>query len=452
VPDDPFADLGVDRTVIMPVPGGRPAPGRAAPAPGQPRPSAVDQTEVGDAVAVSSGLNPLIAAANRLLDVLPQLRSSVQHPNPTALRDSLAQGVRQFEAQARAAGVTTEKIVAARYALCTLIDETATSTPLGTSGAWAHQGLLALFHGETGGGEKFFQLLSRLAENPHANLDLLELMYVCLEFGFEGRFRILDGGQRQLEAIRQRLLQIIRKQRGEYERDLSPNWRGLGDVAQRRLGWLPLWVVGAVTGVALIGIYVGFHWNLGSASDRLAAEIASLRVAAPVAPRAAAAPRLATFLQDEIRRGLVKVDDHLDRSVVTILGDGLFKPGEATIGSENLGLLARIGDALRGVPGPVDVIGHTDNVPIRTLRFPSNWELSKARAESVARILSARVPPERLRADGRGEAEPVAPNDTTQGRAKNRRVEITLHVPVPAGSTSAPPAAAPAAGAAPRTR
>jgi type VI secretion system protein ImpK len=451
VPDDPFADLGVDRTVIMPIPGGRPAPGgRAAPAPAQQPPSPGEHAEVADASAVSSGLNPLIAAANRLLNVLPQLRSSVQHPNPTALRDSLAQGVRQFEAQARAAGVTTEKIVAARYALCTLIDETATSTPLGASGAWAHQGLLALFHGETGGGEKFFQLLSRLAENPQANLDLLELMYVCLEFGFEGRFRIVDGGQRQLEAIRQRLLQIIRKQRGEFERDLSPNWRGLGDVAQRRLGWLPLWVVGAVTVVALIGIYVGFDWNLGSASDRLAAEIAGLRVAAPVAPRAAAAPRLATFLQDEIRRGLVKVDDHLDRSVVTILGDGLFKPGEATIGSENQGLLSRIGDALRGVPGPVDVIGHTDNVPIRTLRFPSNWELSKGRAESVARILSARVTPERLRADGRGEAEPVAPNDTPQGRAKNRRVEITLHVP--AEGTAAPAAAAPAAGPAPRTR
>jgi len=123
----------------------------------------------------------------------------------------------------------------------------------------------------------------------------------------------------------------------------------------------------------------------------------------------------------------------------------LFKPGEATISSDNQGLLARIGDALRGVPGPVDVIGHSDNVPIRTLRFPSNWELSKARAESVARILSARVAPERLRADGRGEAEPVVPNDTAQGRAKNRRVEITLHVP--AGSTSAA-----AGGAAPRTQ
>ena len=58
-------------------------------------------------------------------------RLSFEHPNPVALRDSLAQGVRQFEAQARAAGVSTEKVVAARYALCTLIDETVGSTPVG---------------------------------------------------------------------------------------------------------------------------------------------------------------------------------------------------------------------------------------------------------------------------------------------------------------------------------
>jgi type VI secretion system protein ImpK len=263
VADDPFADLGLDRTVIMPVPGGRAAPARPAPAAQPPSPS--EQAEVADATAVTSGLNPLIAAANRLLNVLPQLRSTLQHPNPAALRDSLARDIRQFEAQARTAGAPTEKIVAARYALCTLIDETATSTPLGASGAWSQQGLLALFHGETEGGEKFFQLLSRLAENPQANVDLLELMYVCLEFGLEGRYRVIAGGQRQLEAIRQRLLQIIRKQRGEYERDLSPSWRGVPAAAQRRLGWLPLWVVAAVTAVALVGIYVGFDWSLGRA-------------------------------------------------------------------------------------------------------------------------------------------------------------------------------------------
>ena len=437
MPDDPFADLGIDRTVIMPMPGGRAAPGR--PAPPEQRATPAEQAEASEATAVSSGLNPLLAAANRLLNVLPQLRSSVQHPNPTALRDSLAQGVRQFEAQARAAGVPTEKIVAARYALCTLIDETATSTPLGASGAWAHQGLLALFHGEVGGGEKFFQLLARLAENPQANIDLLELLYVCLEFGFEGRYRVTEGGQRQLEAIRQRLLMIIRKQRGEYERDLSPNWRGVSAANQRRLGWMPLWAVGAVSALLLVVIYVGFEWRLSRTSDKIAADIAALRVAAPVPPRPAAAPRLATFLAEEIQRGLVKVDDHADRSVVTILGDGLFKPGEAAIGTDDQWLLGRIGDALKRVQGQVDVIGHSDNIPIRTLRFPSNWELSKARAESVARLLAARIGPARVRYDGRGDSEPVTPNDTPQGRAKNRRVEITLHVP--AGEMPTPAAA-----------
>jgi len=426
----------------MPMPGGRVAPGRPAPAPAEPRVSSADLADATEATAVASGLNPLLAAANRLLNVLPQLRSSVQHPNPTALRDSLAQGIRQFEAQARSAGVPTEKVVAARYALCTLIDETATSTPLGASGAWAHQGLLALFHGEVGGGEKFFQLMARLAENPQVNLDVLELMYVCLEFGFEGRYRVTEGGQRQLEAIRQRLLMIIRKQRGEYERDLAPNWRGVSAAAQRRLGWMPLWAVGAVSALLLVVIYVGFDWRLSRMSDKIAADIAALRVAAPVPPRPAAAPRLATFLAEEIQRGLVKVDDHADRSIVTILGDGLFKPGEAAIGSDDQWLLGRIADALNRVPGQVDVMGHSDNVPIRTIRFPSNWELSKARAESVARLLAARIGPARVRYDGRGDSEPVTPNDTPQGRAKNRRVEITLHVP--AGEMPTPvPAATP---------
>src|SRR5262249_59051529 len=128
----------------MPVPGGRPAPGgRAAPAPAQQPPGAVEHAEVADASAVASGLNPLIAAANRLLDVLPQLRSSVQHPNPTALRDSLAHGVRQFEAQARAAGGATEKNVAARPALCTPIDATPPPTPPRAAGAGAPPGPLA---------------------------------------------------------------------------------------------------------------------------------------------------------------------------------------------------------------------------------------------------------------------------------------------------------------------
>jgi type VI secretion system protein ImpK len=379
-------------------------------------------------------LNPLVAAANPLLDVIPQLRASVEHPNPGALREKLIGAVRQFEARGRASGASSEQVVAARYALCTLIDETAANTPWGATGAWAQQGLLAFFHGETEGGDKFFQILSRLAENPQANVDVLQLMYVCLQFGLEGRYRIVGDGQRQLEAIRHRLLEIIRRQRGEYERDLSAKWQGVADVGQRRLGWLPVWVVGAVALLLLAAIYLGFRLMLSSASDPVARQIASIRLpsaAAPPAPvpkQAAVPARLSPFLADEIRRGLVRVDDRPDRSVA-ILGDGLFKPGEVVVSASDQWLLGRIADALASVPGQIDVVGHTDDRPIRSLRFPSNWELSKARAQSVAKLLGSRVAQDRMHVDGLGDTEPLVPNDTAENRARNRRVEITVHVP-----------------------
>jgi type VI secretion system protein ImpK len=442
MPDDPFREPEEDRTVFMPTPGGR----MATPAPVPVRPVVPEPPERFDARTVTSGLNPLVAAANPLLNIIPQLRGSLEHPNANGLRDSLAQGVREFEARARAAGASTETAIAARYTICTLIDEMAASTPWGVSGAWAQHGLLALFHGETGGGEKFFQLLARLAENPQANIHLLELMYVCLQLGFEGRYRIIDGGQRQLEAIRRRLLAIIRKERGEHERDLSPSWQGAGRIVESRMAWLPVWVIAAVVGVVLAAVYIALTLSLSSMSDRIAADAAMLRVRAPQippsAPKKAAEPRLAGFLAEEIRRGLVAVDDRADRSTVTIVGDGLFKAGDASVRSEDLWLINRIGEELTKVPGQVEVIGYTDNQPIRTLRFPSNWELSKARAESVARLIAARIPGSRIVSDGRGEADPVAPNDTPQGRAKNRRVEITVYVPA-GGAAEAAPAGSP---------
>lgn len=425
VPDDPFEGLGLDRTIIMPAPGGRVAP---------PRPAMADHTSQVDVVQVTSGLNPLVAAANPLLNVIPQIAGSMEHPNPAALRETLARGVREFEARARSAGATTEKIVAARYALCTMIDESAAGTPWGASGSWAQHGLLALFHGEVEGGEKFFQILARLAENPQANQDVIELMYVCLELGFEGRYRVLDGGHRQLDAVRQRVLAIIRKQRGDYERDLSASWQGVPTSNQRQLGWLPLWVVGAVTALLLIGIYSGFRFSLTGTSDTLATKIASLRIppqAPPPPPKPAEEPRLAPFLVEEVRQGRVAVDDRRDRSVVTVLGGSLFKPGDSAVSTQDQALFGRIGEALAQRQGKIEVIGHTDNTPIRTFRFPSNFELSKARAESVATLLASRVPRARIEANGRGDTEPLplAANDTTDGRARNRRVEIVLYVP-----------------------
>jgi type VI secretion system protein ImpK len=124
----------------------------------------------------------------------------------------------------------------------------------------------------------------------------------------------------------------------------------------------------------------------------------------------------------------VQVKDLADSSTVTVLGDSLFDPGSAEVSGRARDLFGRIAAALNQLPGRVIVSGHTDNQPIRSLRFPSNWHLSKERAASVRNLLAGTVKPERLMAEGRADTEPVADNNSADGRAKNRRVEVTLTV------------------------
>src|SRR5687768_441514 len=430
--DDPFSSLDSDKTVIMPSPGGRAAPpGQTSTnwhttGPGSPGVKEVDE------LAATAGLNPLIAAANPLLNIVPQLRTTPQHPDPSGLRDFVAQNIKVFETRAKAVGVASENVIAARYALCTLLDEAAASTPWG-SGIWAKHSLLIMFHNEAWGGEKFFQLLAKLAENPKANLDLLEFMYICLTLGFEGRYRVVENGKAHLDALRERLARLLEKERGEYERDLSGRWQAAPIKRAKILALLPVWVLAALCGLIMLAAYLSFSFMLNKASDPVFAKIQSIRVRNPIpepTPLPAPEPRLAEFLASEIREGLVSVKDEEGRSVVTLGGDGLFAPGSAAISQRFLPVLERVAVALKSVPGQVKVTGHTDDQPIRSVRFPSNWHLSKERALSVMRILAEKgTLQSRLSAEGRADAEPIALNDTPADRARNRRVEITLSVP-----------------------
>jgi type VI secretion system protein ImpK len=154
------------------------------------------------------------------------------------------------------------------------------------------------------------------------------------------------------------------------------------------------------------------------------------------------------FLQPDIRAGIVSVRDEVDKSVVTVRGDGLFARGSAALLPEREELMRRVADAMVRVGGNVLVTGHTDNTPMRTARFPSNWHLSEERAKSVRDLMvAAGLPAERVRAEGRAEGEPVAANDSEANRALNRRVEVTLFTPRTdvAARTAAPAPAAPAA-------
>ncbi len=444
--NDPFSAFESERTVIKPT-GGRqaPVPGNAAAGVTRPGPAGAGagRMDVGGKEAplpldalMSASLNPLVAAASPLLSAAPRIRAMVQHPNPVGLKDALADGVRKFEARARAEGLPNEQVIAARYILCTLLDESAASTPWGGSGVWSNQSLLVLFHNETWGGEKVFQLMSKLAENVAANRNLLELMYVALAFGFEGRYRVLNDGKAQLESLRVRLSQMLRGNRTDGDRTLSPRWEGVPLKTARLGAGMPMWVAASLVGLVLFGVYLGLRLSINDRSDPVFAGLQGLDVkaapmAAPPPPVPAAAPRLATFLKPEIDAGLVQVRDLSDRSIVIVKGDGFFEPGSAVISDRVKPLLVRIDAGLQASPGNVLVTGHTDNQPIRSLRYPSNWHLSQDRATAVKALLTS-LKPERLRAEGRADAEPVETNATAAGRARNRRVEITLMIPAAA--------------------
>ncbi|ERI07527.1 flagellar motor protein MotB [Aneurinibacillus aneurinilyticus] len=113
---------------------------------------------------------------------------------------------------------------------------------------------------------------------------------------------------------------------------------------------------------------------------------------------------------------------------VTFTGAVLFANGDATLQPQAKGIIKDMFPFINSINNPLRIEGHTDNVPIRTAQYPSNWELSTARATNLVRYLSEeyKIKPERLSGAGYGEYHPIAPNDTPENRAKNRRVEIMI--------------------------
>jgi type VI secretion system protein ImpK len=254
-------------------------------------------------------------------------------------------------------------------------------------------------------------------------------MYYCLCLGLEGRFRIIDNGKGQLETLRQRLWQILRDNTPERPDTLSPHWPGENTTGP--VGWrlLPAWVVASVALLMGVLIYLWFVFALSAPADKVFTQIAAvgLTKTLPPPPPRQGPVRFAKFLEPEVRAGLVTVQDEVDRSIITLRGDGLFASGKATVLERYIPALQRIAEALGAVQGNVMVTGYTDNVPIRTLRYPSNVELSRDRAQNVMEILSrSGTPHARLRSQGFGDANPIVANNSPENRSRNRRVEIVL--------------------------
>jgi len=430
--DDPFAFEDDDRTVLRPSARNTSAT-NGAQSPAENRQNRHSMPPLG-------GINPLEKAASRLLPLLLTIKNTSSHPDPNQLRNKLIQELNSFKQSAHTVLGDPKKVTQASYVMCTVLDEAAMNTPWGHQANWSQHNLLATFHNEVIGGERFFTLLKGLGKNPRENIDLLELMYVCLSLGYEGTYRIAQNGQNTLAKVRVWLYEIISGVRASSDSALSLQWRG-SEVQESKLPKLTvIWVIGAAALTLCSLIYLGYRYSLGSDSDTAIAGFYGINaeplqisnIVLPSAPPAGSSTgeqsvTLEQLLQAQIDLGLVEVTDSFNEGKVRILGNNLFASGRTELNTDLEPLVKAIAGALDKFKGPILVTGHSDNVPIRSGRFASNLELSQVRAQSVAdRVAASVTDASRVTAEGRGSLEPIGDNATAGGRALNRRVEVSI--------------------------
>jgi len=442
--DNPFAEPDdSDHTrIIRPVPGGRP---RAVPpvAPTATTPRATPPASVTGPDVVRVGSSPLLAAAAPLLQLLSRLRNTLSQPEPGDLRERAVGEVRRFEQASRETGVPMDQLRPAHYALCASLDDVVQATPWGSQGAWATRSLVSTFHQEVRSGDRFFDLLNQVKQNPGLFLPVSELMYLCLSLGFQGRYRLSPRGPAELDRLREETYSVIARQRPRPEPELAPHWRGVSAPYKPARAEVPVWVVAAAGLAAVGGLFAWTTFGLNRESDALSARMMAappahmpviLRAAvvqpvppSPALPVPGAIDRLRGFLRPEIEQGLVAVVGTDAVPVIRIRNHGLFASGSAVVQAKFNGLLERIGQALAEERGPVQVIGYTDNQPIRSVRFPSNYQLSAARARAAADIVGRTIgSASQISTEGRADADPLATNATAEGREENRRIEVVL--------------------------
>ena len=458
-PFDPFGRS--ERTIIRPNPAGRRPPPAAAPAPAAPpppppaAPAAADEAwattpapvprDAGPAERrravvlrrdelITPNESPLMRAAGPLLLLLGRLRVSLLRAPAAQLMEQVADAIQDFERDVRAAGIPAEQTRVAKYVLCATADDIVQNIPGEDRHVWTQYSMLSRFFGERVGGVRFFEELDRAKADPSASYPLLELQHACLALGFEGIHRTSAGGAATLQQIQRNLYEILRRVK-KANPELSPRWQGQAISAATVRSQIPVWAVGSGVAALLLAVYVVLRLLLGGESDAAAAALVAVhptneigiqrRVFQTPPPPPPPTPQI-----NRIRAALgppIEVQEKGNVIIVRLSNLALFAPASATVRDEFKPLIGKIAGVIDKEPGTVKIVGHTDSAPIRSVRFPSNFHLSLERAKAVAEILKGQLTkPDRLGVEGKGADIPIAGNDTVEGRARNRRVEVLI--------------------------
>lgn len=412
----------------------------------QPAPVVVPQISLAEAlrateIGAGGSSNPILASASNLITLLGRLRTGVVETDADPLLECVTREIDNFERNVLAAGVRPEDARDAKYSLSATADDIVQNLPGADRSLWVQYSMAARFFGDRSSGVGFFRKVDEAMKAPGQRFHLLELMLTCLSLGFEGQYRTTQNGSLELARIRTAIYETLRRVTSRPDDDISPRWMPVALAGRRLRGEIPTWMIAAVAGVILLGLFAIFLTLLTRKStvvyDNILAMHAGRATIAIERTEPVLRPYLAESVQlERIRSALASLIadrvvevDRTNEWVFVRLAEVLsFKSGSAELTSDFTELAAVIGASFNAENGPIRVVGHTDSIPGSGRgRYKTNQALSEARAQTVASILAQSLEdPTRVSVEGMGAVDPIGDNATEQGRARNRRVEIMI--------------------------
>jgi type VI secretion system protein ImpK len=230
----------------------------------------------------SIGINSLINAADPLLTLVTKLRRITIPPEAALLHQNICHEIKAFENKTQTAGYRQPIILAAKYTLCALLDELVAIT-LWPDREWKKLSLIDTFQTETCHDDRFFLILERSLQDPPAHIDFLELVYLCLRLGYEGKYRGIDRGHLELRAITDHLYAVIMQCRDEFSRGLLISLENPNYSLVRKKSYLHLlpsaWAICTAMVLLLLFLFSYFYMRLMDSALPITRLINSLQVA-----------------------------------------------------------------------------------------------------------------------------------------------------------------------------
>jgi type VI secretion system protein ImpK len=416
-----------DQTVFRPMRADRRAEARTA----DPSPTAGLPHEMPAIMA-----DPMLAAATPLLHLLGRLSNTARPRDVVALREKAGREIGTFERTCRQQGVPMELLRPAHYALCVALDDVVLHTTWGAGSSWSERPLAVTRYRDLHTETQFFDMLNQMQQDPTRFLTVLELFYLCLSFGFVGRYR---GDQDSFARLRSELSDVIVRQR---ESARPPSATRSGSLLLH-FAAVPAWMP-SLAAILVIGSLFGWvSHTLNGASDaiyagaanapptRMPVLIRSMSARPPRTPppaiSSAVIGRVTEALKNEIDGRSVTVIDLPSSLIIRIAAKPAFNSSTTRLRSDFETLLVRVGTILKNQPVSIQVSSYTDATPGRTAHPSSDQQLIETQAQTVrSAILQGFDDAAHITAEGRGEADPIASNGTPEGREQNRRVEVAL--------------------------